>query len=111
MLDTGVNAAPVSQDIHPRILERVKRVGWAKRQEVLLAQLDRLIDSLGCMSLNAGRFAVQANTTRKLRDQLVSVELVSSDNLVLLNQIKQHMANLVADFAAFDPNTESDGQP
>jgi hypothetical protein len=93
-------AARVVPDVHPRILERRQLIAFAAGRGEILAHLDQLIDSLKHLVPLTGRFSVQADTTRDLRDQLVSVETANPACLVLLDQIQQHMADLTATLAA-----------
>lgn len=76
----------------------------------MLAKLDSLIDSLGRISSLTGRFSMQADITRDFRGQLVSAEFADSGIFVLLGQVKQHMADLTVDFAAFDLKVEPQSQ-
>jgi len=102
--DADVEATPVVQDIHPRLFVRIQLIALARMRDTLIAQLDRLITGLGRLCELTHRFSTQADRARDLRGQLVSTEIKSPDSLVLLNhQIEKYMADLTADFAAFDP--------
>jgi hypothetical protein len=92
----GIKDTPATSGIHPRILARINLVRLTGWQDILLAQLDRLIDSLDHISLLTDRFSILANTTRDLRGQMANVNIASPDSLFLLDQVNQHMADLRA---------------
>ena len=94
--------------MHPRILVRMLQVQLDQTRDDLLSNIDQLIDRLDHLSELTGGFTNQADTLRKLRRQ-VAVANIGNHDGVFLNEVKQHMAELVADLLAFaqgDPPTQ-----
>jgi hypothetical protein len=92
--DGATAGEPMTMDMHPRLWARMALVQLARRRDVLLAQLDRLIGALDRLSQLTGRFAIPLATTRAFRDQLASVSFESTASLFLLDNIKQHMVDV-----------------
>ena len=97
--------ATVDASVHPRILARMKLVALARRQDMVLAQLDDLIARLDELSQLTDRFSDGVTQARNLRDQMVFVRVGSPKNLALMDRIRQHIATVRADLAANSDTT------
>lgn len=86
----------VGPSIHPRILARMKLVALARRQEVLITELDELIVRLDHLGQFTNQFSLQVEVARELREQVAFVKVGSADNLVLIDLIKDHLADVKA---------------
>jgi hypothetical protein len=95
-LGAGIKDTHATSGIHPRLLSRINFVLFTGWQDILLAQLDRLIDSLDHISPPTDRFSILAKTTRGLRGQMGNATVANPDCLFLLDQVKQHIADLRA---------------
>ena len=95
------DASSPAPGMHPRILERITRVALARKQDMLLAQLDRMVDSVNPVSEPTGRSLTQ--TMQDIRNRLMCLGIENASDLIILDEIQQEMADLQADFVVFDP--------
>jgi hypothetical protein len=92
--DRATAGEPMAMGMHPRLRARLTLVKLARRRDVLLARLDRLIGALDHLSQLTGRFAIPLAITQAFREQMTSVSFESTASLLLLDNIKQHMVDV-----------------
>jgi hypothetical protein len=78
-------------------------VALAKAQDNLLADFDRLIDSLDHLSRFTDRFSKLGVIAQSLRSLLALLDIESSEGAIFILQLKQHMDEFTADLLTFDP--------
>jgi hypothetical protein len=89
---------------HPRVFARIRSVALSRAQNNLLAHLDRLIDKLELCSSITGSVSNHANAMRLLRGEVAAADFGSAGMAIIVKhiaQVKQHMAEITADFLAF----------
>ena len=101
MADLSVAAAPAPPIMHPRILERIMHVALARKHDMLLGQLDRMIDRL-----DQARQPVNeplSETLQAIRHQLLFPGPESAQQQTFLDQIHQEIIELQAELVVFNP--------